>query len=195
MSMETFSMRHFFLICMLICGFGSRPVVANVVYDWVGFGASPCCSGQIVISDAAYASNQAAFSTPRFIYPAEAYTGTDIASFRFDAAAFGPAFITGYYDVDLAVAGDGLAGGIDAFGLESSIQLAGNTELWTIMFYRTDIPGRCHFPQDDCTGETGRWVLRTNGTVPEPTGSVLLVVGLGILAAGRVRKIIGPVAT
>jgi len=171
--------------------FLSVPAHAAVSYEWVGLGDTPCCHGTLEISDAAFASGDASFSNATFIYPAALYVAGDIIHFQFDAAQFGPSFISGQYAIDVTLDGSGLAGSIEAFGLESSIRMQGTNDLWTISFYRTDIPGRCHFPEEDCAGQTGRWALASiPQDVDEPPTAFILMVGLGLfgLAFGAQRR-------
>jgi len=170
----------------------SGPVHAGVIYEWVGLGDEPCCNGILEVSDGAFANGHASYSNPTFVYPAELYVPGDVIRFRFDVAHFGPNFITGQYAIDLAPSGDGLVGSIDAFGLESSIRMQGTADLWTISFYSTDVPGRCHFPQEDCAGQTGRWAMvGPPEGVGEPSSVFILMIGLGLvgLTLGSQRRV------
>ncbi len=170
----------------------SSPVHAGVIYEWIGLGDAPCCHGTLEMSDAAFANGHASYSNPTFIYPAAPYAPGDVIRFQFDIAQFGPNFITGQYAVDLVPSGSGLVGSIDAFGPESSIRMQGTADLWTIGFYRTDVPGRCHFPQEDCAGQTGRWAMvAPPQAVGEPPSAIILMIGLGLVALtlGAQRRI------
>lgn len=180
-------MRALILAAILLL---SGPANAGVIYEWVGLGDTPCCHGTLEISDAAISAGHATFSTPTFIYPAEPYAPGDVIRFRFDVMQFGPGSITGQYAIDLIPIDDGLSGSIDAFGLESSIRMQGTADLWTISLYRTDVPGRCHFPQDDCAGQTGRWALAAPQGVGEPPAAFILLAGLALLGlACRARAL------
>jgi len=82
-------------------------------------------------------------------------------------------------------------GSIDAFGLESSIRMQGTADIWTISFYRTDLPGRCHAPEEDCAGQTGRWAMAAPPQgVDEPESAFILMTGLGLvgLTLGAQRR-------
>jgi hypothetical protein len=185
-------MRAVILAVILLFG---GPVHAGVIYEWVGLGDAPCCHGTLEVSDAAFATGHASYSNSTFVYPAEPYVPEDVIRFRFDLAQFGPNFIAGQYGIDLTPSGVGLVGSIDAFGLESSIRMQGTADLWTISFYRTDLLGRCHFSQEDCAGQTGRWAMVAPPQgVSEPPSAFILMIGLGLLgllglALGAQRRV------
>jgi hypothetical protein len=96
----------------------------------------------------------------------------------------GTALDTGYFNIDLDVVGDGLAGSVYVNNLSSDLQMSGDAALWTVNHYATDRGGPCRATVNACAGQTGRWVLAV-APLDAPPVAALLLLGAGLLARRR----------
>jgi hypothetical protein len=189
-------MRLFILMSCLF--FVAQPAHANVIYNWVNNDNENCCTGQIVITDAAYLAGSVSFVDsvdfdPRPL-PEDA---GGLVSFIFTpfggaATALGPLY-SGYNVLNLTVAGNGLAGSFTAFTENTSLEIHGAADFWTVESYLNDFGGTDsqgnNCARQACSGGAGRWQLVEDpAAVPEPASALLLLGALGPLIAFARRR-------
>jgi uncharacterized protein (TIGR03382 family) len=175
------------------------PAHATAIYRWQSLsGGADCCSGSTLeLSDAAYYGGHAHVSLS-VLYPTAPDPNTPVTAvgihgfgdviaedFRGHARPDGStALDTGYFNIDLDVVGDGLAGSVYVNNLYADLRMAGDATLWTIAHYATDRGGPCGATINTCAGQTGRWVLAA-APLDAPPVAALLLLGAGWLARRR----------
>jgi hypothetical protein len=153
---------------------------ADVIFDWLAISGSGNASASIALSDAAYDAGYVNWSVDNAVF-GEPLNGP-VTSFEFDyfggEKGSSSSFI-GYFEFHFAVVGNALEGSIYANNIYSDIDLSSVGTLWTISRAATDAGGPCGTTSNQCSGDTGRWLLASADGVAEPLA--LLVFGVGLL--------------
>jgi hypothetical protein len=91
---------------------------------------------------------------------------------RFELVAYGDRLIfdrqrvRGFYEFDISIVGDALAGDIHVNDLSTDTVLSGvPASSWSVKAHHSDRPGSCFQLGNTCSGVTGAWVLVS---VPAP---------------------------
>lgn len=182
------------IVLALLCVLAAARAEASVIYNWSQIGGSGVTTGQIEMTDAAFASGRVQWSVvnPSFD-PYEPAVGP-ITRFDFNAndirLGSSDDFI-GYFDFDLTIVGNKLVGSIFANNTFSQIRLESlfptEPTSWLTSDAATDQPGVCQ--DGSCGGAIGRWLLSgAPADVIEPASAGVLGLGLLGLVVTRRRK-------
>jgi len=186
------------ILAVILTCFCLSPAQASVIFNWEALTGEGNASGFIRVTDEAYASGQIDWSFDNISDPLPPPEGPVE---EFQMWYFGDCkgcmsknvlIMIGTFDFHLTVLDSGLTGSIYSNNTGNHISMGGGLDstygtLWTITAAATDGNPPCNQSQNDCYGDTGRWVLAAPpAAVPEPLS--LFLMGFGLVALLCVQR-------